>query len=315
MERNDTMPGLADRDASQWRREAAERAALPTPPSLHWGWVLLFSGLSFGIFAIVWSFIQANWVRKLDPRSHATLMLGAALGCSVIGYVLTAAGAPADEAAPATVMERLGWLLQLAYAALVLAAYFAMAGSIRRELSLFGVPVRIGGLTLFFFNTLYLQAQLSWVARWQQTGQILPRASKGVFWVFLAVPIAAIAGALAVPAYQMYVVRSQVTSALVQAEPLKQQVLDAIGRNRAWPKTNAEAGLKQAGAYASGNLVGFAVLAVDEGTALVTRFGGAAPDALRGKRLALIAEGQDGAIVWSCESPDIEPRYLPPECR
>lgn len=288
---------------------------MPTPPSLHWGWVLLFSVLSFGIFAIVWPFIQANWVRKIDPRSSAMPMLGMALGCSVVGYLLSAAGAPADDAAPATTMERLGWLLQLTYVVLCLAAYFAMAGSIRREMAAYRVPVRIGGVTLLFFNTLYLQAHLSWLARWQQTGQTLPKASKGVFWVFLAVPFAAIVGAMALPAYQMYVLRSQVVSALAQAKPLQQQVLDAIDRNRAWPKNNAQAGLKEANAYARGNLDGFAVMAVDEGTALVTRFGANAPEALRGKQLALVAEGQDGAIVWSCESPDIEPRYLPLECR
>jgi len=315
MERNDTMPGLVDRDAGQWRKEAADRAALPAPPSLHWGWVFLFSVLSFGIFAVVWPFIQANWVRRIDPRSNATLMLGAALGCSFVGYALAAAGAPADDAAPPTAMERLGWLLQLAYVALFLAAYFAMAASIRRQLAAYRVPVRIGGITLLFFNTLYLQGQLSWLARWQQTGQTLPKASKGAFWVFLAAPFAAIVGAVALPFYQVYVVRSQVVSALTQAEPVKQQVLDAIGRNRTWPQNNAEAGLQEAEAYASGNLDGFAILAVDEGTALVAVFGSNAPLALRGKRLAWVAEGRDGAIVWSCESPDIDPRYLPMHCR
>lgn len=315
MERNDRSPGLAERDAAQWRRDMADRAALPTPPSLHWGWVFLFSVLSFGIFAIVWSFIQANWVRKIDPRSRATLMMGVALGCYVLGYLLADAGAPADDAAPATVMERLGWLLQLVYVVLVLAAYFAMAASIRREMAAYRVPVRIGGITLFCFNTLYLQGQLSWLARWQLTGQLRPKPPKAVMWVFMVVPFAAIVGAVALPSYQAYVLRSQVLSALAQAEPLQRQVLDAIGRNRAWPQNNDQAGLKEAEAYASNNLTGFAVLAVEEGTALVTVFGGNAPQALRGKRLALVAEGRDGAIVWTCESPDIDPRYLPLRCR
>lgn len=242
-------------------------------------------------------------------------MLGAALACSVIGYALASAGAPADEMAPATVMERLGWLLQLAYVVIFLLAYFAMAASIRREMAAYRLPVQIGGITLFCFNTLYLQGQLSWLARWQQTGQTRPKPPKGVLWIFMVVPFAAIVGAVALPSYQLYVVRSQVLSALAQAEPVKQQVLDSIGRNRAWPQNNAQAGLKEAAAYASENLAGFEVLAVKEGTALVTVFGGKAPAALHGKRLALVAEGRDGAIVWSCESPDIDPRYLPPECR
>lgn len=315
MERTDTMPGLMDRDAAQWRRDVADRAALPTPPSLHWGWVFLLSVVTLGIFAVVWSFIQANWVRKVDPDSRATAMMGAALACCFLGYVLVAAGGPADEVAPATTLARLGWLLKLVYALLFVGAYFAMAGSIRRAMAAYRLPMRIGGVTLFFFNTLYLQGQLTWLARWQQTGQTRSKPPKLVFWLVMAVPFAAIVLALAAPAYQVYVLRAQVLSALAQAEPLQQQVLDAIGRNRAWPQDNAQAGLKEAGAYASSNLAGFEVRAVEEGTALVATFGGNAPAGLRGKQLALIAEGRDGVITWACESPDIERRYLPADCR
>jgi len=315
MERTDTMPGLMERDAGQWQREAADRAALPTPPSLHWGWVFLLSVVTLGLFTIIWSFIQSNWVRRLDPDSRATAMLGTALTCYFVGYFLAANGAPLDDDAPATAMERVGWLLQLVYVLLFLGAYFAMAGTIRRVMTGYRVPMRIGGITLLFFNTLYLQGQLTWLARWQQTGQTRSKPPKLVFWLVMVVPFAAIVFAVAGPAYQAYVMRAQVLSALTQAEPLQQQVLDAIGRNRAWPQDNTEAGLKEAGAYASNNLAGFEVQAVEEGTALVATFGGNAPAALRGKQLALIAEGRDGVITWACESPDIDPRYLPTDCR
>ncbi|UGB38401.1 pilin [Frateuria soli] len=175
--------------------------------------------------------------------------------------------------------------------------------------------MRIGGITLLFFNTLYLQGQLTRLARWQQTGQTRPNPPKAIFWLVMAVPFAFIVAALALPAYQSCVMRAQVTSALAQTEPLRQQVLDAIGRNRAWPQDNAEAGLKEAGAYASANLAGVEVQAIEEGAALVATFGGNAPAPLRGRQLALIAEGRDGVISWTCESPDIEPRYLPADCR
>ena len=314
MERTDTMPGLTDRDAGQWHRDMADRASLPTPPSMHWGWVFLLSVVTLGIFAIVWSFIQANWVRRIDPGSRATAMLGTALTCYFVGYFLAANGAPLDDTAPATTMERLGWLLELVYVLLVLGAYFAMAGTIRRVMAGYRVPMRIGGITLLFFNTLYLQGQLTWLARWQQTGQTRSKPPKAIFWGVMAVPFAFIVAAVALPSYQAYVMRAQVASALAQAEPIKQQVLDAIGRNRAWPQDNAEAGLREAGAYASANLAGFEVQAMEEGTALVATFGGNAPAALRGRQLAFIAEGRDGVISWTCESPDIDPRYLPAEC-
>ncbi|MBD8871484.1 pilin [Rhodanobacter sp. DHB23] len=315
MDRGDTMPGHANRQGRPSHTEAADRACLPPPPSLHWGWVFLLSVLTLGIFAVVWPFIQANWVRRIDPRSSASLMLWLSLGGILVSFFLIPAWPPGGDATPMTVTERLGRLLQLASGVLFYGAYFAMAASIRRHMAIYRLPLRIGGITLFFFNTLYLQGQLSWLARWQQTGQARPGAAKAVFWVLLGIPCAAILGAVAVPLYQTHVLQAHVARALAQAEPLQQQILDSIDRNRAWPRSNAQAGLKEAGAYASDSLTGFAVLAIDEGTALVTVFGDGAPEPLRGKRLALVAEGRDGAIVWTCGSPDIAPYYLPEQCQ
>ncbi len=315
MDRNDMMSRQADRHAEPGLPEFADRAYLPPPPSLHWGWVFLLSILTLGIFAIVWPFIQANWVRKIDPRSNASLMLWLWLGGIIVSFFFIPAWTPAGDMSPPTSRERFGWLLQLATSVLFYGAYFAMSASIRQHMASYRLPVRIGGITLFFFNTLYLQGQLTWLARWQQTGQTQPKASKVVFWVLLGIPFIAVVGAVALPLYQTYVLRVHVTQALVQAEPLKQQVLDSIDRNRAWPKNNAQAGLKEAEAYASNDLIGFAVLAIDEGTALETMFGENAPERLRGKRLTLVAEGHDGAIVWTCQSPDIPLPFLPEQCQ
>lgn len=295
--------------------EAADRAYLPPPPSLHWGWVFLLSVLTLGIFAIVWPFIQAGWVRRIDPRSSASLLLWLSLGGLLASFFLIPMWSPVNDAASLTSVARVAKLLQLASAVFFYSAYFAMAASIRRHMTIYRLPVRIGAITLFFFNTLYLQAQLTWLARWQQTGRDRPTAARAAFWVLLGIPSAAILAAAAIPLYQTYALRMHVAKALVLAEPLKQQMLDSIDRNRTWPKNNTQAGLKEAEAYASNELVGFDVLAINEGTALVTAFGEGAPEPLRGKRLALVAEGQDGAIVWTCRSPDIAASYLPEGCQ
>ena len=44
--------------------------AVPDPPRLHWGWVLVLSLVTFGIFGMVWLIVQANWVRKVRGRSR-----------------------------------------------------------------------------------------------------------------------------------------------------------------------------------------------------------------------------------------------------
>lgn len=316
MDHNDMMSRPAGRGTGSSYTKTADRACLPPPPSMHWGLVLLFSLLTLGIFAIVWPFKQANWVRSIDPRSNASLMLWLALGTVFVSFFLIPAWTPLDDAAPMTSGERLGWLLQLFSCVLFYGAYCAMSASIREHMAGYQVPVRIGYITLFFFNMLYLQGQLRWLARWKETGRAQPEAAKAVFWLLLGMPfITAVLGAVAVPAYQVYVMQVHVNKALMQAEPLQQQILDSIGRNRVWPKTNAQAGLKEAEAYASDDLAGFAVLAINEGAALVTMFGENAPEPLRGRRLALIAEGRDSAIVWTCESPDINPTYLPEQCQ
>ncbi len=314
MERDDMTRESVSSSAGSWRQTTAERAALPPPPALHWGWVFLFSVLTFGLFTLIWPFVQANWVRKIDPQSSAKSLLWVALACSILGYVLTGTETSHEIGAPMSTQMRLGMLLQLVHVVLYLIAYFAMAASIRREMAAYRVPVRIGAITLFFLNLLYLQGQLRWLAHWQQTGRTQPQPPKAVLWVCFVIPAVVIMAALALPAYQIYVVRAQVAGALAQAEPLKQQVIDAIGLHRAWPQSNTQAGLKEAEAYAGNNLSGFVVYAVDDGTALVTRFDEHALVPLRGKQLAWVAGAQGGAIVWHCESPDIEAIYLPESC-
>jgi hypothetical protein len=45
----------------------------PKPPALHWALLLLIDLVTAGIFGIIWSFVQANFARKIDSDSKATL--------------------------------------------------------------------------------------------------------------------------------------------------------------------------------------------------------------------------------------------------
>ncbi|MEO7068484.1 MAG: GYF domain-containing protein [Rhodanobacter sp.] len=199
---------------------AADRADLPAPPSLHWGLVLLFTMLTFGIFSIIWPFIQAKWVRKIDPQSNVTLLLGIAVGCGVVGYISYFAGFAAMlRGETGSSLIGFGGLLLFGAWVLFLVAYFSMAGSLRRTLPDYGIPVAIGGITLFFFTMYYMQGQLSWVARWKETGQVSPKASKGIFWViFFVIPfVLGIVAGIGVSSYKDYATRARAMGSTIPA--------------------------------------------------------------------------------------------------
>jgi len=43
----------------------------PDPPNLHWALVLVIGIFTCGLFMVVWEFVQAAWMRKVNPRSKA----------------------------------------------------------------------------------------------------------------------------------------------------------------------------------------------------------------------------------------------------
>jgi len=294
----------------------SDRATLPTPPSLHWGLVWLFVVLTLGIFAIIWPFIQANWVRKIDHRSNATLMIGLATGCRLVGYGLYFAGL-VSMASGGGGLVGFGGLLLLAGWVLYLVAYFSMAGSMRDKLTSQELPLEIGGVTLFFFTMYYLQAQLSWLARWKRTGQISPRASKGVFWaIFCIVPFAiAILAAISIPAYQDYIIRTQVSEGLVLGDGAKTAMAEYYSNNQSMPPDNPSAGLAQ-----STSIVGKYVSSVDvSGGKITVAFDTVSSNIqIRNDVLVLTPfKDSNGTIGWRCGGPEttVPNKYLPSSCR
>jgi Tfp pilus assembly major pilin PilA len=294
----------------------ADQASIPMPPSLHWALVWLFAIFSFGIFALVWPFIQASWVRKIDARSNAMLMLGLAIGCVVIGYPLYFAGLMELPHGGGSGMLGFGGLLMFGYWVFFIVAYFSMAGSMRDKLASRALPLEIGGVTLFFFTMYYLQAQLSWIARWKRTGQTEPRASKGVFWaIFLLVPfVLGIFAAISIPAYQDYVIRSQVSQGLVMADRAKTAMTEYYLRQQKLPANNAAAGLPS-----SESVAGKYVSSVDIADGKITvAFDSTSTNLrIRPDVLVISAQANGGQIVWQCgaEGTTVPQQFLPTSCR
>lgn len=149
-------------------RTMAGDAFRAVPPRLHWALVLLFSVITFGIFAIVWFFIQASWIKKIDPRSQATPYLIGQLVLAVIGAVMGESDAAGVNA--------LGAVLTLGSYVLFYCAYYSMRRSMLDHFNnVEPIGLRLSGFMTFFFSMLYLQHHMTRIADWRTTGTLVPQ--------------------------------------------------------------------------------------------------------------------------------------------
>lgn len=129
--------------------------------------------------------------------------------------------------------------------------------------------------------------------------------------LMIVVAIIAILAAIALPAYQDYVVRSQVSEGLVLASGARGAIWDFSANHGRFPPNNESAGLP-AGASISGKYVSSVVI----GAGLVTvTFGNEANAKIAAESLELSPVSTDGSIVWTCTSATLPGKYLPTNCR
>lgn len=142
---------------------SAAATIYPDPPNLHWALVLLIGCFTCGLFLIVWMFVQAAWMRKVDPRSKALTYYIAAIVVYVImiGAQITMMMSGGNGTLP-TGVTGLFSLCGLAYFVLIMVAIFSMRSSMEEH---FNGPEPIGlqlsGIMTFFFSVLYFQYHFS----------------------------------------------------------------------------------------------------------------------------------------------------------
>jgi len=132
----------------------------PDPPNLHWALVLLIGFFTCGLFTLVWVFVQAAWVRKIDPRSKALFLYIAGLVIYFAGFFgqMAMRISMARNGTTSGVVTGFGIVWMLAYCALFITANFSMRDSIEEH---FNGPEPIGlslsGVMTFFFSIYYFQ--------------------------------------------------------------------------------------------------------------------------------------------------------------
>ena len=138
--------------------------------------------------------------------------------------------------------------------------------------------------------------------------------------LMIVVAIIAILAAIALPAYQDYLIRSQVSEGAVLADGAKTAVSEFYSNRGAFPPTNISAGLSPAT-----SIQGKYVKQVDAAGGIIKALYSAtgpqeANAKIDGKTLGFSPADNVGSLTWNCRATgaggaDVDPKYLPSACR
>ncbi|EPI0553489.1 pilin [Neisseria gonorrhoeae] len=118
--------------------------------------------------------------------------------------------------------------------------------------------------------------------------------------LMIVIAIVGILAAVALPAYQDYTARAQVSEAILLAEGQKSAVTEYYLNHGEWPKDNTSAGVASSSSI-KGKYVKSVTVAKGVVTAQMASTG--VNKEIQGKKLSLWARRQDGSVKWFCGQP------------
>ncbi|HEZ6344469.1 TPA: pilin [Neisseria meningitidis] len=149
--------------------------------------------------------------------------------------------------------------------------------------------------------------------------------------LMIVIAIVGILAAVALPAYQDYTARAQVSEAILLAEGQKSAVTEYYLNHGEWPANNSSAGVATSASDIKGKYV--QSVEVAKGVITATMLSTGVNKEIQGKKLSLWAKRQDGSVKWFCGQPvtrnnakaddvtaatangKIDTKHLPSTCR
>lgn len=147
------------------------------PPDFHWALVLLI-GFFCSIFQIVWLFIEAGFVKKIDSESKGVAFLAGSLVTEIVAVIVfvTSVGMSPDRQEPSPAVFVPFFFIAVAGAVLHLIGIFQMRSSIENYYNTVEpINLRLSGVMTFFFAVYYFQHHFSRIANWKRTGYLEPQ--------------------------------------------------------------------------------------------------------------------------------------------
>ncbi|ENS9158900.1 pilin, partial [Neisseria gonorrhoeae] len=118
--------------------------------------------------------------------------------------------------------------------------------------------------------------------------------------LMIVIAIVGILAAVALPAYQDYTARAQVSEAILLAEGQKSAVTEYYLNHGEWPADNGAAGVASSssikGKYVKSVTVAKGVVTAEMASSNVNK-------EIQGKKLSLWAKREDGSVKWFCGQP------------
>lgn len=144
--------------------------------------------------------------------------------------------------------------------------------------------------------------------------------------LMIVIAIIGILAAIALPAYQDYIARTQMTEAFNLAGGQKGAVVESKSNYGAWPKDNASAGVASASKI-TGKYVAKVEISVDgqgdaaKGVIKATMKTTGVSSKISGAVLTLTGSETEGSYTWECKATKsdgttaLEGKFLPASCR